>query len=61
MRLSRAYSEKENKMFEWHEWFAWHPVLVSNQLVWLKTILRKADHMPNPHSGDYMVYYYKLK
>jgi hypothetical protein len=25
----------------WHEWFAWHPVLVDREWVWLETVQRK--------------------
>lgn len=34
----RAGTDKEH----WHRWFAWHPVKVGNQYVWLERIYRKA-------------------
>jgi hypothetical protein len=28
---------------EWYSWFAWHPVRVGRQIVWLEWVERKAD------------------
>ena len=27
----------------WKRWFAWHPVLIDNQTVWLEIVERKRD------------------
>jgi hypothetical protein len=26
---------------EWHDWFAWRPVLIEGQTVWLETVQRR--------------------
>lgn len=35
------YFEKLDKKKQWHKWFAWHPVVVNREWVWLETISRK--------------------
>lgn len=30
---------------EWHKWFAWHPVMIGNQSIWLETIQRKMRYI----------------
>lgn len=30
----------ENR-FEWHTWFAWHPVITNNGIAWLKEVQAK--------------------
>lgn len=48
MRIkSKTYEVKENefeaRMSEWHNWFAWYPVRISDtELVWLQIVKRKA-------------------
>jgi hypothetical protein len=37
---------KKNRWWEWHTWFAWHPVVVGKcddyyDVVWLRTITRR--------------------
>ena len=27
----------------WEEWFAWHPVMIEDKWVWLKTIERREE------------------
>ena len=27
----------------WHKWFAWYPVKIGKQRIWLKTIYRKLE------------------
>lgn len=29
---------------DWHKWFAWHPVSVGNEAVWLEVIERKVSY-----------------
>lgn len=39
MRWHRKYAD----MTEWHDWFAWHPViLVSRERVWLEVVHRRS-------------------
>lgn len=30
---------------QWHYWFAWYPVTVGDQVVWLETIERRGEPM----------------
>lgn len=30
--------------YKWHPWFAWRPIRIDDQLVWLETIERKRCH-----------------
>jgi hypothetical protein len=32
---------------QWHDWFAWRPVYVGDQLVWLETIERRLTYSCN--------------
>ena len=31
------------KMKQWHTWFAWYPVTVGEDRVWLETVLRRGS------------------
>ncbi len=33
-------------MGRWERWFAWHPVLVADQLVWMETVERTLEGLP---------------
>lgn len=47
------WTPKVNDTSEWHEWFAWHPVTIDGQTVWLETILRYEQWSP---VGSYWIY-----
>lgn len=32
------------KLGEWHKWFAWYPVQVKDEKVWLEILIRKGKH-----------------
>jgi hypothetical protein len=32
---------KEERVAEWHRWFAWYPVEVDGKWVWLETLCRR--------------------
>lgn len=40
----------------WNRWFAWHPVKVGGQWVWLETIERRCGET---FCGDYQEYRYE--
>ena len=42
MKIKMFLSQKERyeKFYMWHEWFAWHPVIIDGVFVWLETIER---------------------
>lgn len=41
MRWS-TWEEKRAYLYEWHQWFAWHPVVVGTEWVWLERVERRA-------------------
>lgn len=44
MRWKTRYSKKQEwqrKRYEWHEWFAWRPVVIKDEWVWFETIYRR--------------------
>lgn len=34
--------------YKWHEWFAWHPVQVEWEIVWLEKVERRLQKMEFP-------------
>lgn len=34
-----------NKLQQWHRWFAWHPVRLNGECVWLETVERRMTGM----------------
>ena len=46
MKWSHGYN-----VFEWHEWFAWHPVQIRQKHFWLEKVLRKADYYDPPFTS----------
>ena len=46
----QTYAEWSHEVTQWRRWFAWRPVVMHDQWVWLEIIERRAD--PNlPASG----------
>jgi hypothetical protein len=37
----------------WHRWFAWHPVRIDRQVVWLETVERKGEWIFDSLGGDW--------
>lgn len=35
--------EEWRATWNWHRWFAWHPVCVEGRLRWLRTVERRRD------------------
>jgi hypothetical protein len=61
---------KQIKKEKWNPWFAWYPVTVGNERVWLETVERKkywceeiapAVDPYDPGGRDIMVSYYKYR
>ena len=42
MRLAKVNLGIDNE--EWHNWFAWYPVWVGNDLLWLEHIRRRYSY-----------------
>ena len=40
--MKRTVSKKtrKNRKEVWHRWFAWYPVMLDKEKVWLKTVMR---------------------
>jgi hypothetical protein len=45
MRFKReTLAEKQQRLGEWREWFAWHPVHVfGGRYAWLETVYRRCE------------------
>lgn len=41
--------------FQWHLWFAWHPVILENEIVWLEKIWRRRQTSWYEHAWDHSV------
>ena len=39
-----TWAEKAFAKEQWHQWFAWHPVRVGDECIWLETIYRKGTY-----------------
>jgi hypothetical protein len=35
------FTLKPKNVREWHPWFAWYPVKIQNEVVWLEKVQRK--------------------
>ena len=35
------WNSRWHKSFEWHYWYAWHPILLGKKYVWLESIKRR--------------------
>lgn len=46
---------KLRDLTKWHTWFAWHPVVVDDTIVWLEDVIRKQG------SGYEATYEYREK
>lgn len=40
---------------EWHRWFAWHPVKIEHEYVWLEVVHRKGQQVPYGWDYEYRV------
>lgn len=41
-QLGTSCAERWRARYDWHEWFAWHPVITeTRRLVWLETVERQ--------------------
>lgn len=37
----------------WHRWFAWHPVNIDGDRVWLETVMRRDTFVPCHPCGEF--------
>jgi hypothetical protein len=40
LKIFPTYDE-ENNQYNWHTWFAWHPIWVDGTVVWLELVYRR--------------------
>ncbi|MDR7037382.1 hypothetical protein J2X36_002129 [Methylobacterium sp. BE186] len=44
MRISHAWLERRyERLTNWHRWFAWRPVSLDGETIWLETVERKGE------------------
>lgn len=55
MKIKIFDSDSKFKLWQWHTWFAWRPVFVGDDLVWLEKIARKRTGSTLP------AFYWKYK
>lgn len=44
----RWRNDKLKWLHEWHRWFAWYPVTIGKDRVWLETVERICIEIPTP-------------
>lgn len=47
LKFGMTYAQRLVQLQDWHPWFAWHPVRVDRELIWLERIERKGEHFPD--------------
>lgn len=47
------WKHKTFDQYEWHQWFAWYPVVVECEWVWLERVERRASRRAYPGEIDY--------
>jgi hypothetical protein len=47
--------EKRNRLAQWRPWFAWYPVMVDNDKVWLEWVYRRFQTHYGPIGEIYYV------
>lgn len=40
-RIVKFTLKERPSIYEWHDWFAWHPVTAGNKVIWLEMVRRK--------------------
>lgn len=40
---SESSSVWKNRIQEWHRWFAWHPIRIGEEKLWLCFVYRRAE------------------
>lgn len=48
---AETFQEKKTRLGTWRKWFAWHPVVVDGERVWLEWIYRRT-RIYNGGMGD---------
>lgn len=54
LRVFLSLSEYLKRFEEWRPWFAWHPIFVDGELVWLEAVERK-------RASDWGDHYWKYR
>jgi len=53
-------TRKPSRKTTWHDWFAWHPVTIDGERVWLESVERRLEYHYGG-CGDCVVYaFYRL-
>lgn len=52
-------SEWKARIWKWHPWFAWHPVRIGGDMVWLETIERYGKVFFWPYHYPLVVWGYR--
>lgn len=45
---------KTQRQKQWHDWFAWHPIRINDEIVWLETVERK-------RTGEKQIWWHRIK
>jgi hypothetical protein len=51
MRFKLPTKCQEGDEIPWHKWFAWYPISVENEVLWLETVHRKGTVTFDTYSG----------
>jgi hypothetical protein len=46
---SESWGTKLARLEQWHRWFAWHPVRIGEELLWLESV----ERLGKSHGGYY--------
>jgi hypothetical protein len=52
------WKQAESTLYQSRPWFAWHPVLIDDEWVWLETVLRTHVGWYNDFDGSRTAYEY---
>ena len=60
MRFKKETADdKQKRLREWHNWFAWKPVRINREIVWLETIQRSGLLRDRPLEKPYWKWFYR--
>jgi hypothetical protein len=57
------HKSNKDKKSKWHRWFAWHPVSIEGQTIWLEIVLRRREVQSYVLGGNlsyFSLYNYKF-
>ena len=38
---TETFNEKQKRLAQWRPWFAWRPIMIGNERVWLERVYRR--------------------